>query len=102
MTKTENSFERSSFKTEHRPKIVDRAQNGRRKQKKLKNSFNKKDINDDASENLRDVGNFVENETNGNSNNMKDYNKYSLFNTAPTCSCQLSLILFLTYHVIKI
>ena len=95
--KTENIFQRSSFESDHKRKIVDRAKNERRKKKKLIGDTNKNDKNED----LRDVGNLVETDTNGNSNNMKDYNKYSLFNTAPACSSHFFLTLFLTYHVIK-
>ena len=98
--KTESIFQRSSFESKHKPKIIDRIQSGRNKQKKLINSLNKNHIHDDSGEDHRDVGNFVETESNGNRNNMKDYNKYSLFNTAPTFVSRMLLIPFLTYHVI--
>ena len=100
--KNEHIFQRSSFESNLNRKIVDQAQNERRKQKKLIGDINKNDKNDDSREDIRDVGNLVETDKNGNSNNMKDYNKYSLFNTAPACASHISLTLFLTYHVIKI
>ena len=96
--KNEHIFQRSSFESNLNRKIVDQAQNERRKQKKLIGDINKNDKNDDSREDIRDVGNLVETDKNGNSNNMKDYNKYSLFNTAPACASHISLTLFLTHY----
>ena len=100
--KIENIFQKSSFESDKKTKIIDKARSTRRKQKKFMSSSNSNMIADSLDgEGVRVSENFVETDSNGNSN-MKDYNKYSLFNTALCSLSQLYLVLILLSLVLNI